>query len=203
MSASTPVQYDQRHFRFKNDSGTESSTDWVAAEDTNITSAHIALDTNVRLRIVMSEVSVSGTLGRTTGAMQLYYSLDGFATAGVIVDGASSYVRSTASPNETDGATLTGRQLTQYGSNSFVSAGFDEADGAGTSVSPVADQDYEFEPCIQFRSAEITPGVDVVSLRVQQPVSAEIDTYTVTPTYSALAASGPPVGSLPLMGAGR
>ena len=51
--------FDQRHFRFYDDSGAINASTALAAEDTDITGSTIGLNTNIRLRFVISDVGGS------------------------------------------------------------------------------------------------------------------------------------------------
>lgn len=199
---SSPVTFDQRHFRFYQDDGAINASTAVAAEDANITSSDLALDTNLRIRLVLSETG-TGTLPRTSDSVRLQYRLNGGSWTNVT--GSSNVCRTTASPNVADGAALT-RLLSQFASNSFVDGTFDEVDGKCgvdlTSPAFNADTDVEIEYCVQMRSADLV-ATDYVELRVVQETGpSPYDAYNVTPKYT-VASSGPPVGTLAMMGCGR
>lgn len=186
---SIPVSYDQRHARFYADDGAINAATAIAAEDADIDSDDLALDTNVRLRIVVSETG-AGTLGLAGDSCQLQYRLNGGSWT--VVDGSSSVVRSSASPNVTDGANLT-RLLTQFSSNAFVDGTYDEVNGrcGSDGVSPAWNNatDVECEWCVQFRGADLSPG-DVVELRgcrYNLGINSTFEAYTKTPSYTVVA----------------
>ena len=182
------TEWTQLHNRFYADSGAdEDALTALLAEDSDdfTTTALGGLDVPVHWRVLMSETSTAGTNARTGGVVQLQYSLNGGSWT--TVNGSSSYVRSAAG-QPTDGATLS-RKLTQNGSNTFVSAGYDDVDGATASVACAADTDIEAQFCIAFRSADLANN-DVVELRIIQG-GALLNTYTTVPTITVVIAAVP------------
>lgn len=180
--------YDQRHFRFGNDDGTADPATWAAAQDTNISSP---LDTNIRLRLVISE-TIGGVGLPPNGNIQLQYSKNGGAYTNV--SGASSNVRAALSAQFADGASVT-RKLTQFGSNSFVDGKADENDGISASVSFSLGTDTECEFCFQLRSADGVVNGDTFDFKLivnGNPLNA----YSAVPRVTASVAgtkAPPPV----------
>ncbi|MBN9503653.1 MAG: hypothetical protein BGO01_20590 [Armatimonadetes bacterium 55-13] len=152
MPAGGPTQFDQRHARFANDDGTADPATWSAAEDVDISAS---LDTNIRLRFVISDTAVGAGISPPPGVVQLQYSKNGGSYNNVT--GASTNVRASLSSHFADGDTIT-RQLTQYGSNTFASVGAWETTGVSSSVFMAPGSDNEVEFCFQLRSADVSPG---------------------------------------------
>ena len=107
---------------------------------------------------------------------QLQYNRNGLGWNDV--NGSSSVVRATASPNVADGANTT----QQIGSGTFVSpnAGFDEVNGlaGGTSLDFSGSDEVEVEFSVQIRSVDVAND-DTIQLRIEG-----LDTYTNTPTVT-------------------
>jgi len=174
-----PASFTQRAFRGRNDNGDETTATWKATQGTDWTQA---VDENFRVRFCAQEGA--GCAG-SNKVWQLQYNL---AAAGWnAVNATSSVVRSSASPNVTDGIGTT-EQLTggtgtfQGGSGS--TGGFDEVNGAagGNSMDVAASGHSEAEFCIQIRSADVTNG-QTLQLRITDAGSA-LASYTSTPTIT-------------------
>src|SRR3990167_10258780 len=174
MGACTAA-WNQVAFRGREDDGNETTANWIALQNTNWTQA---VDVNFRVRF---EVQETAACAGNNKAWQLQYNL---AAAGwVTVDGASSVVRSSASPNLADAANLTD-QLTA-GTGAFQGAtGFDEVNGAagGNSMDVAASGHAECEFCVQIRSADVADG-QTLQLRITDAGNA-LAAYTDTPTIT-------------------
>jgi hypothetical protein len=184
------VSFDQAHFRYYADDGAINDATAIAAEDADITSDDLALDTNVRVRLVLSE-SGAGTIPVAADSLQLQYRVDEGTWTDVTAS--SSVCRATDSPNVADGATLT-RLLSQSGANVFVDGTFDEVDGkCGVDADSPAyngSTDIEVEYCVQFRSADLSPGevVDLRLTRTNEGSSSPVESYSQTPSYTVAVA---------------
>jgi hypothetical protein len=174
-----PAVWNQVAYRGRNDDGDETTATWKAAQNTNWTQT---VDVNFRVRL---EVQETGAGAGNNKVWQLQYNL---ASAGwVTVNDVSSVVRSSASPNVTDGVGTT-NQLTvgtgtfQGGSGS--TGGFDEVNGAagGSTMDVAASGHSEAEFCVQIRSGDVTDG-QTVQLRITDN-GTDFAAYDATPTVT-------------------
>ena len=168
---------DQTNFRGRNDDGSESSATWIAAVNTDWTQD---VDANFRVRFSWKSGADSGT-----PHPQLQYNLNSGGWNDV--NATSSVVRSSASPNESDGA-LTTQQIS---SGTFFWNVFDEVDGFGSAVFNFSNESMEAEYCVQIRSGDVADE-DTIDLRVvgQGSVGTVFDTYTNIPTITVNEAGG-------------
>jgi hypothetical protein len=167
------VTIGQAGFRLRNDDGSETTATWKAAQNTNV---NIAADLRFRVRFLMQNAGITAS---NNVVAQLEYTLNGGASTNVT--GASTVVRSSASPNVTDAANIT-QQLTG-GTGTFQGlTGFDEADGAagGASLDIAASGCFEVEYSIVIRSADVTSG-DTIGLRVTAAGTDFTGTYAQVP----------------------
>jgi hypothetical protein len=160
--------FTQASFRGRNDNGNETTATWKALANTDWTQK---VDENFRVRFVIQETA---GISATDQTFQLEYNRNGGGWNDV--NGASSVVRATASPNVADGANTT----QQVGSGTFVTpnAGFDEVDGqaGGTSLDFSGSDEVEVEYSLQIRSVDVAND-DTIQLRVKG-----LDVYSNTPT---------------------
>ena len=183
MPGGGPAQFDQRHARFGNDDGTADPATWVDVEDANISAA---LDTNIRLRLVISDTAAGG-ITPAPGILQLQYSKNGGAYSNVT--GSSSNVRSHTTTHFADADAVT-RKLTQYGSNTFSSAGAWESSGATSGfVALGGSSDTEIEFCFQLRSADVSNG-DTFDFKLTWGGLA-LNAYTKIPRVTATTGTPP------------
>jgi hypothetical protein len=172
---SCTAAWNQKAFRGRNDDGNETTATWKANQSTNWSQAK---DTNFRVRFEVQETA--GCAGANK-VWQLQYNKN--SAGWVTVNGSSSNVRSSASPNIADAANLT-NQLTA-GTGTFIGAtGFDEVDGAagGAAMDVAASGHSEAEFCVQIRSAEAAGG-DTIQLRITDNGSA-FAAYDATPSIT-------------------
>ncbi len=165
---------EQTSFRCRDDDGSESAATWrqsINIDDTQ------DVDKNYRIRF---GYTVGGMDGDITP--QLEYNL---ASAGwVDVNATSSVVRSSASPNVADNATIT-EQLAQgkdFVANTTPNGGFDEVDGIVSSQSLATTEESECEFCYQIRSADVVDA-QTLQLKITQ-AGSDFNTYTQTPTIT-------------------
>ena len=167
---------DQTNFAFYND-GTESGASIIGSVGSDATG--LVLDTTYQVRF---EITETGGAGADNQTWQLEAQVDG----GTFFDvtGSSTNVRATA------GSVTDGEDTTQRlgGGGTFIGGdGVDEADGlAGGALNDwVGSEIGEVLFSIQFRSADLTAGSEVINLRLKN-----MDAYTVadaTGTMEALA----------------
>lgn len=172
---SCTAAWNQVAFRGRNDDGNETTATWVANQNANFS---FAKDVNLRIRLEVQETAGCAGANKT---WQLQYNRLGLGWN--TVNGSSSVVRSTASPNLADAANLTS-QLT-IGTGTFQGAtGFDEVNGAagGNSMDLAASGHAEAEFCVQIRSADVASG-DTIQLRITDNGSA-FAAYDQTPTVT-------------------
>ena len=176
--------FDQRHFRFFDDSGAINASTALAAEDTDITGSTIGLNTNIRLRFVISDVGGS-EVARGVGAIQLQARLRtaSFTSEWFNVNATSPVARSSAG-TPADGAACT-RILTQFGSNAFVDAKYDEVDGVAATIGILATSDHECEFCFKILKGHVANG-EFVDFRLLQGGTV-LNAYSQTPTYTVVA----------------
>lgn len=173
------VEFDQTHFRFRNDDGSESAATWKAAANTNINGDVTSGNLDLRLRLAAQEV---GTTAATFTA-SLMVSKNGGAYAAVT--DVSSNVRAVASANLTDNAATT-QQVSSY---TFVAGRVDDVDGTMTSTaSIVQNSGTEFEWMIRLLSADLANG-DTLDFRVYRS-GAAITTYTQTARITIIKSAG-------------
>ena len=174
--------FDQDSFRGRNDDGNETTATWKAAANTDWTQQ---LDTNFRVRFLIEELDDVEDLDVQ---FQLQYNVD--AGGWNDVNASSSNVRSSASPNVTDGANTT-EQMSGPGTFIGSQGGFDEVNGLagnmGMDFTTTVNQETEVEFCCQLRSAELAPGA-TVQLRLLKEPDISFGSYTNTPTLSVPAA---------------
>jgi hypothetical protein len=177
--AAAGPSYTQASFRGKHDTGGETSTDWIAALNTNF---GYPADTTFRIRFLVQETL---DLAESDVSFQLQYNLGGAGWNNVT--GSSSVARSTAG-----GLTEGGDTTQQIGSGTFVTpnAGQDETDGVagGTALdfTTTPNQEVELEFCLQLRSADTSPG-NTVQFRLQKD-GGDLDAYSNTPTVTVVEA---------------
>ena len=171
---------EQTSFRIRDDDGSESAATWRQAINVDDT---LAVDTNFRIRFGYTIAGMNGAQD-----CQLEYNL---ASAGWNpVNATSSVVRSSASSNVADNATIT-EQLDQgktFTANTTPNGGFDEVDGLVASQSLLTTEECEVEYCFQIRSADVTDA-QTLQLRITR-AGTVFDTYTNTPTITVDETSG-------------
>lgn len=188
---SCTAAWTQAAFRGRNDDGNETTATWKATQSTNWTQA---VDVNLRVRLEVQETA--GCAGANK-VWQLQYNRN--SAGWVTVNGSSSVVRSSASPNLADAANLTD-QLTA-GTETFVGAtGFDEVNGAagGSSMDVAASGHAEAEFCVQVRSTDVADN-DSIQLRATDNGTA-FAVYTATP---AMTIQNPTAGETAQFGVSR
>lgn len=174
-----PAAWSQVAFRGRNDNGNETTATWIATQGTNWTQA---VDVNFRVRF---EVQETAACAKNNVVWQLQYNLAG--AGWLAVNATSSVVRSSASPNVTDGVGTTD-QLTagtgtfQGGSGS--TGGFDEVNGAagGATMDVAISGHSEAEFCVQSRSVDVTDA-QTYQLRITDNGTA-FAAYASTPTIT-------------------
>jgi hypothetical protein len=166
------VAYDQDSFRARTDNGSETTSTWTAAADTNWTQM---VDKNFRLRLLVQETAGVADTGKT---FQLEYNRNGGGWNDVT--DSSSVIKAAATANVADGADTT----QQLGSGTYVStnAGFDEANGQVGSMDFAGSDEVELEFSLQIVGADVANG-DTIELRIKG-----LDTYTNTPTITVTGA---------------
>lgn len=165
-----------RFIWLEDDAGLGSATHKAAESVGDVTSrlamVNADLDANYRCRLRVRETAGGNPGGHS---FQLEYRLNGGTWT--TVNATSSVVRSSASPNVTDGAATADNELTGgAGTGVFDVGWFDEVDGLSASINMSANDWTDVEYCFQFRSADISDS-DTVDLRVTDSGSA-LDTYT-------------------------
>lgn len=161
--------WQQVHFRFRNDDGSESAATWKAAADTNVTADVSGGDVSLRVRFNIRE---TGTTSATFSA-RLYYSLNGGAYAQINASGTP--VVASASGNLTDDASTT----QQISSGTFVAGKVDDVNAQTGSTGTIAqNNDTEFEFMLTVSAASVANS-DTIDLRVRRGTVA-LTTYTVT-----------------------
>lgn len=188
---------DQDSFAGRCDNGNETAATWKYADgscgDTvgNATNRNFSqmLDENFRIRFLVQEYG--GKAGSDID-FQLQYSLNG--SDWYDVTSSSSYVRAFSSGYYSDGDDTT--QQVGSGSNYVTNNDcMDSGDGAcgGTNCDIGAGYEVECEFCIQLRSADLS-ATDTVQLRLTAE-GDELDSYTHTPTVTALSSTSPISGT--------
>lgn len=170
--------YDQDRFRARNDDGDETDATWKA--DLNI-DWNQEDDINVRVRFGIEELD---DVEELDVEFRLQYNKNSGGWNDV--DASSTNVRSSASPNVTDGIDTT-EQLGMPGTFVTPNAGFDEVDGVvgGSSLdfTTTVNQEVELEFCFQVRGVD-TADNDTIQLRVVKEDGTVLGTYTNTPTMT-------------------
>lgn len=138
--------WDQTHFRFRNDDGSETAATWKAAEDTNITGQ--IKEENFRLRLQTSETATQDQ-GETVAPRLEYKAASGGActdTTGwtVVTTSTTNAFALTTSANFTDGAATTS-QLTLGGGYAFIAGEILDATNLATAVSGLSKDLTEHE----------------------------------------------------------
>lgn len=172
---SCTAAWNQKAFRGRNDDGNETTATWQANQNTNWTNG---VDANLRVRF---EVQETAGCAKNNVVWQLQYNRN--SAGWVTVNGTSSVVRSSASPNLADAANLTD-QLT-VGTGTFQGAtGFDEVNGAagGSSMDLAASGHAEAEFCVQILSGDVADA-DTIQLRITDNGTA-FAAYDATPTIT-------------------
>ena len=178
MTACTAA-WNQKSFRGRNDDGNETTATWKANQSVNWTQA---VDQNFRVRFEAQETAGCADNNKV---WQLQYNLN--AAGWVTVNASSSVVRSSASPNVTDGVSTT-NQLTAgtgtFQGGSGTTGGFDEVNGAagGSTMDVAASGHSECEFCVQIRSADVANN-DTVQLRATDNGTA-FAAYDATPSIT-------------------
>ncbi len=183
----------QKHFRGRNDDGSETTATWKAEEDTNFA---FPTDTILRVRFCIGN---EGTGNKAFTSLQLEYNKLGAGWNAV--NDASSVVRAAITENVANG-TATTQQLTS-GVGNFV-AGEICADGVGaakTLQSPTPNEFTEYEYVVQIRSADVSVD-DTIQLRVTDNGTQFNGGYSQTPTITVSAGSSPKAGLVCLLGVG-
>lgn len=171
--------WNQKSFRGRNDDGNETTATWKANQSVNWTQA---VDTNFRVRLEPQETAACA---KNNVVWQLQYNLNG--AGWVNVTGSSSVVRSSASPNVTDGVGTTDQLTAGTGTfqgGSGTTGGFDEVNGAagGASMDVAASGHSECEFCVQIRGVDVADA-DTVQLRATDNGTA-FAAYDATPSVT-------------------
>lgn len=159
--------YNQIHARFRNDDGTETTSTWKAAEDTNIT-----LQQNVNFKVRMS-INCTNSSGNLTA--NLYYSRNSGAYTAVTTS--SNYVKAVSSTQGVSyaGNTPTTQQMVESGT---FTAGTTSVNGTTAIQSLSSGQVTEYEYVLQLVGC--SPG-DTIDLEVYNINAAFTGSYTVVP----------------------
>lgn len=173
-SGGTISRFDQHSFRIRNDDGNETTATWRRALNVG-DQPPVAI--NFRIRFCIDNAAGTPTGSSDAFISQLQYSLNGGAWTNVT--GASSVVRSYASPNVADNAATT-EQLA--GPATFVAGAFDEANGALAAITLATTEETEVEFCVQVQTADVATG-NTIQLRVSDAGTA-LYSYTQTPTLT-------------------
>jgi len=158
---------EQTSFRCRDDDGSESAATWRQLIDVDDTQN---VDTNYRIRFGYTAAGMVGSV-----SAQLQYNLAGGGW--VDVTATSDVVRSSASPNVADNATIT-EQLAQgkdFIANTTPTGGFDEVDGIVESQVLETTEESEAEFCYQIRSVDVTDA-QTLQLKITH-AGSDFDTY--------------------------
>ena len=184
--------FDQTSFQgYADDAGLDSATSKAAVN----TDWNQRQDENFRVRFLIQE---DDDVEDLNVEFQLQYNLN--AAGWNDVNGASSVVRSFASPNVTDGASTT----QQIGAGTFIGSqnGFDEvnglAGGSNMDWTTTVNQETEVEFCVQIRSADTSRG-DTIDLRIIKEPDIALTTYTNTPTLTIPVGAGMQIATAQLL----
>lgn len=154
----------QQQYRWKNDTGDETSTDWAAALNTSIT--NVAINAKKRIRIQLS----TGIGAAPSITPRLRFSKDGGAYTELTTGTSDVRAAASAEAGYVD-ETNTTEQLA--GSLTFA-VGKTCEDGVASGHTFAAEQDREFEYVVEF----LTAGT--YDFRVYHDGAGPIDTYPVT-----------------------
>ena len=169
----------QIEFRGRNNDGSETTATWKAALNTNWSQD---VDTIFRIRFTVAE-----TQGRNANlVLTLYSSYEGAAYAAVTTT--SSYVKLLSSA-QVDDATATTQQIS---SGTFVAGEVD--DNASVASRLLNNSRTEMEYVVQIVGADVAND-DTIAFRVYAS-GAALNTYTQTPTVTAVKAASPITGTL-------
>ena len=167
------VDLRQTHFRFGKDGASESTHDWFAAEDTNIT-----LFTGLKFLLRFTAQESGGTATVDTD-FQFQYNLNGAGWNDITTS--SSVVKAIAVDAFTNGAACT-KRLSGNGTFESSAAGCTtDGSSGGTSCDIVASGNTETECGLQLVDADISDG-DTIQFRITSPDYTI--SYDVTPTLT-------------------
>lgn len=144
-----------KHYRFRNDNGSESAATWKGAQDTNIVMVAPLSDTAVRLRLVIQDTGFD-----VTDTYGLKVSKNGGAAANI--GAASSNVKGRVSASLTDGGNTT-NQLTLDTDNTYeTTAGVVNATAAIShnivQTAGAPGNETELEWSLVLAAADLAPG---------------------------------------------
>ena len=183
----------QVHFRFKGDTGGETATDWLAAEDVNVGS--MGPSTNFRLRIHFDE---SGNVtGSVTPRIEYKAAAGGACTDAsgwtTITTSISNAIALSSSTNFSDGAPTT-EQLASKGGVTFIAGELLESSNPGSEIfiGPKKETEYEWNLVV---TAAATPGTAYI-LRVSNN-GTNLTNYNVCPQVTTNAAPSTPTQDSP------
>lgn len=170
---------DQPGFRGYNDDGTLGTSGTATTKGAINANWSQAVDENFRVRIALDLLS-DGSCHPFSVEYALYYSHNGGAWTRV--SGASSVVRSSASPHVTQGASLPAQEdLGGVGTSELGS--FDEANGQALGPAVEPDERTQLEFCLQIRSVDVANS-DTVALRLHRINGDAFASYTNVPTLT-------------------
>jgi len=161
--------WQQTHYRFRNNDGSESTATWKAAADTAITLDCAAGRQVLRLRINATET------GTTAGALtaRLYGTLNGGAYGRI--SATSAYVQAYPSAKVTDDGATT----QQISSGTFVAGKMDDVDCSCSATASLSQNNVtEHEYVLVILSEQLAHG-DVLTFRERNSTTA-FATYSVT-----------------------
>jgi hypothetical protein len=182
--------FDQASLRGRNDDGDLTTATWKAA--TNVGWAQ-PYDENFRIRVSIDEVG-----GDDAPATAFKLQVGGSAIPWTDVTATSSYVRTSLSPNVTDGAATTLLLNTALGGGAFVAGEYDEVTGAVAAVDMGVYGKTEFEWSLTMPSTgTAVPNETEVRFRVVESDGTVLTRYGGNPIITTPAAEEPPGEAAP------
>jgi hypothetical protein len=187
-SALTTLDWNQEHFRFRNDDGSESAATWIAAVDTNITNQ--AANVGFRLRIAFATFGKSASWNP-----RLQFQVNSGTWTDVGAASAGTAVEMVSSTNLTDESATT-QQISSGDGNTFA-AGKQETAGTGgeTSYSTGLSTVLENEYSIQIIPANGVSGGDTINFRLVDNLGSAKVLYSQTPSLTVAVSSTPKSGT--------
>lgn len=157
----TPVDSWQKHFRFRNDDGSETTATWKAALDTNINQVP---NTNFRLRyaIEIQPFDLGGWTNLDNLKMQCSMTRSGISSSYADITSSSTYIRLSSSASVADEASTT-QQISSP--DSFTANNVLTSTTLSTATVGTATNTLEIEICAQVRSADTANG-DYIDFKV-------------------------------------
>jgi hypothetical protein len=194
--AHTEGPYVQESFRWRLDDDSETAATWLKAANVDIgvgSTGDVALDTNVRLRIVTTNAGDAASNGVLQQLQARVDQGEGFGAFFDVTPTSTFVVKSTLVGGPTDGDPTT-EQI--GGTGTFFSQANDSGSGSvmDDNANPSAFGEVgagrftETEWCIQFVGADLDDG-DVVELRFTNDSGATLS-YTVTPSVTISEVAG-------------